>query len=245
MQIVRWIVILAGLFFLMLGMLFMWGTPTIPTFWLNLYLIGATLTAYSIPTLWIGITRTYRALVGGALSLLVSFGGMGIYLLRLGIIQVGQFCLYIAILSLWFFFLGYRKPKRKAEHLPTTTQWLLAFALTISLLEGLYLVVPLPGHFPWLLTPEISVLYGWVLIGGAFFFGWSLVQPIWENGYPVLYALIAYDLLLIGPLLSLLKAPSEVAVIPLFLWFAIVAVAGSGIWTLLELILRFFTVRKR
>jgi len=249
MQIVRWIVIIAGLFFLLIGMLFMWGTPKIPTFWFNLYLVGATLMAYAIPTLWIGVTQTYKALVGGGLCVIVTFGGVGIYLLRLSLkmsdlMQAGEFCLYIAILALWFLFLGLKMPKRKADRLPLSTQWLFAIVLTVALLEGLYLVVPLPGHFPWLLTPELSVLYGWILIGSSLFFGWSLIQPIWENGYPLLYALLVYDALMIGPLFSLLKEPSQVAVVPVYLWFAIIVVTASGLWALLELIGRFFTVRK-
>lgn len=249
MQIVRWIVMIAGLFFLLVGMLLMWGTPKIPTFWLNLYLIGATLTAYAIPTLWIGITGTYRALVGGSLSVMLTFGAAGFYLLRLssqisGLMPAGEYALYIAVLALWFLFLGLKRPKRKIDRLPFTTQLLFALVLSIALLEGLYLLVPIPGHFPWLLNNELSVIYGWVLIGGTLFFGWSLVQPIWENGYPLLYALLAYDALLIGPLLSLLREPTPVAVVPTYLWLAIIVCAGSGIWALLELITRFFAVRK-
>lgn len=100
MHIIRWIVIIAGLFFLLLGMLFMWGTPKFPIAWLNTYLVGATMTAYAIATLWIGVTATYKALVGGGLCMLVTFGGMGLYFLRLslqipGLMQVGEFCLYI------------------------------------------------------------------------------------------------------------------------------------------------------
>ena len=249
MQIIRGIVIIAGLFFLLLGVLFMWGTPKIPAFWLNLYLVGATLVAYAIPTLWIAATQTYKAFVGGGLCMIAAFGGAGMYLLRLslqmtGVMQAGEFCLYIALLAFWLLFLGLKVPKRKVDRIPLTTQWLFAIVLTVSLLEGLYLVVPLPGHFPWLLTPELSVLYGWILIGSSLFFGWSLIQPIWENGYPLLYALLVYDALLIGPLLSLLNEPSQAAIVPVYLWFGIVFILGSGIWALLELIGRFFTVRK-
>lgn len=249
MQVIRWIVVIIGMFFLLLGMLLVWGTPKFPAFWLNSYLVGTTFIAYAIPTLWIGATQSYKALVGGGLSALVTFGGAGLYLLKLslqttGLFRAGEFCLYVAILALWFFFLGLRVHKRKTDRLPLTTQWLLGIILTVSLLEGLYLVVPLPGHFPWLLTPELSVLYGWILIGGSLFFGWSLVMPIWENGYPLLYGLLVYDAFLIGPYLNLLKQPTEIAVIPLYLWFAIILIGGSGIWVLLELIGRFFTIRK-
>jgi len=207
------------------------------------------LMAYAIPTLWIGVTRTYKAFVGGGLCVIVTFGGVGLYLLRLslevsGVMQAGKFCLYIALLAIWFLFLGLKVPKRKPDRLPLSTQWLFAIVVTVALLEGLYLLVPLPGHFPWLLIPEFSILYGWILIGGALFFGWSLVQPIWENGYPLLYGLLVYDALLIGPSLSLLKEPAQVAVVPFYLWFTIIMVVGSGLWALFELIGRFFTVRK-
>lgn len=249
MQLIRVLVILLGLFFLLLGMILLWGMPRFPTSWLNAYLIGATLIAYAVPLLWIGVTETYKALLGGGLSIMISFGGMGIFLLRLslkmsGVHQLGEFCLYLAVLAIWFFFLGLKIPKKKSDRIPLTTQLLFAISMTVALLEGLYLIIPMPGHFPWLLTPELSVLYGWILIGSSLFFGWGLLQPIWENGYPLLYALLIYDALLIGPLLNLFKQPPQVAVVPIFLWFALIIVGGSGIWAFLELIGRFFTVRK-
>ncbi|MCC5831783.1 MAG: hypothetical protein JJU12_01925 [Chlamydiales bacterium] len=249
MQIIRGLVVIVGLFFLLLGVLFMWEMPPFPGPWLNTYLVGATLTAFAISTFWIAATQTYKAFVGGGLCMITAFGGAGIYLLRLslqmtGVMQAGEFCLYIAILALWFLFLGLKVPKRKIDRLPLTTQWLFALTLTVALLNGIYLTVPLPGHFPWLLNPELSVLYGWILIGSSLFFGWSLIQPIWENGYPLLYALLAYDALLIGPLLNLLQEPTQVAVVPVYLWFAIIFISLTGVWALLELMGRFFIVRK-
>lgn len=250
MQIVRWIVILAGLFFLLLGVSAMMGFPFVVSLWPNLYLLGATLMAFAIPTLWIGVTQTYKALVGGSLCTVVTFGAGGMFILRQSLQYpnvrgVGESCLYIAILALWFLFLGLRVAKRKADLLPRSTQLLFALLLTVALLQGLFLLVPLPGRFPWIIPSELSILYGWVLIGIAIYFGWCLIQPIWENGYPLLYGLLVYDALLIGPLLSLFKEPAEAAVVPTYLWFATLIVAGSGIWAFLELIGRFFTVRKR
>ncbi len=249
MQIVRWIVFIIGLFFLFLGMMFLLGTPKMPTFWINGYLMGVLLTTYAIPTLWISVTKTYRVLAGGGLAALITFGGVSIYLLRLslqmtGILELGEYCLSFAVLSLWFLFLGWKLPKRKSLRLPFTTQLLFALILTTLIMKGIFLVIPLPGFFPWLLTPQLSVIYGWFLIGSCFFIAWSLFSPIWENAYPLLYAILVYDALMIGPYLSLLREPSEVAVIPFQLWLAIVFVVASGIWALLELIGRFFAVRR-
>lgn len=243
MPIVRGIIILAGLLFLLLGMLFMLGISKLTGEWLNSYFIGACLLAYAIPTLYIGITQAYKALVGGALNVIVTFGMVGLFILRLSaempeIARLGEGALYIAILAVWLFLLGLRVKTRKDDRLPISTQWLFAVVFTIALAEGLFLLVPIPGHFPWLLTPELSVIFGWVLVGGALYYGWCMVCPIWENGYPGLYGLIVYSGLLIGPYLSLLGG-TDVAVIPLYLWLAIIVSAGTGIWAIVELLRRY------
>lgn len=245
--LVRLVVFLVGLLFLLLGVIFMWGISQFSNFWLNAYLFGATLMAYAIPLLWIGVTRSYKALAGGGLALFVTFGAIGLYLLRLhveGLIHIGEISLALALLGLWFLIVGIKIAHTKKDRLPVSTQWLMALVLTIALIQGLFLIVPLPTHFPWMLSNELSVIYGWVLIGASLFFGWTLFEPIWENGYPLLYAILVYDALLIGPFLSLLNPSSKGAIAPLYLWMAVTIVMGSGVWALLELIGRFFSVRK-
>lgn len=245
--LVRLIVFIVGLLFLLLGMVFMWGISQFSTFWMNVYLFGATLMAYAIPLLWVGITRSYKALAGGGLSLLATFGAIGLYLLRLhieGLIHIGEISLAIALLGLWFLIVGIKIAHSKKDRLPVSTQWLMALMLTIALIQGLFLIVPLPTHFPWMLSNELSVIYGWVLIGASLFFGWTLFEPVWENGYPLLYAILVYDALLIGPFISLLSPASKGTIVPLYLLLTLIIIVVSGIWALVELIGRFFAVRK-
>lgn len=248
-MLIRWIVFLIGLFFLLFGALLLSGIQSETLSWPNSYLLGATLIAYAIATLWIGVMQAFRALVGAGLCGALTFGAIGLFLLRLShenpeTLQAGEFSLFLAIFSLCFLLLGLKVTPKKADRLPLTTQWLFGLVLISALIEGLYLIVALPGHFPWTISAEFAVVYGWILIGSTLFFGWSLLQPTWENGYPLLYALLVYDALLIGPLLSFLRDPADVEINSLYLWFAIIFLAVSGIWTLIELTSRFFTVRK-
>ncbi|MEZ5314627.1 MAG: hypothetical protein R3E91_00195 [Chlamydiales bacterium] len=249
MQIIRGIVITTGLFFLLLGVLLMSGMSNAPGIWLNNYLIGATISAYAISILWVAVTETYKAFIGGGISIMIALGGGGLSLLHLstetrGMMYLGELCLYTAILFIWFFFLGLKFSKKSTHSLPSTTRWLFGLMFTVVLIEGLYLIVPIPGRFPWLLSQEFSIFYGWILMGSSLFFGWSFIQSSWDNGYPLLYSLIVYNMLLIGPLLSLLKSSFQVTVIPFYLWFSIIVIIGSGIWAIFELINRFFSIKK-
>ena len=228
MQVIRAIVIFIGLCFLLVGMSLMWGI-WLP--WHTSFLLGATLLAYAIATLWIGVVRSYHALVGGGVSLVLTFGGAAIYTLRVGGGWYGQLFLYLAILALWLFFFGLTLPRKREDRLPISVRLLFGIVTTLALIEGVYLIIPLPFRFAWLLNPEEAIIYGWMLIGGSLFFGWCLLKPTWENGYPALYALFAYDLLLIGPVIRLLKEPTPVVVVPFYLWSMILVILGTGIWS--------------
>lgn len=245
MGFVRVLIFLVGLFFLAFGMTLLWGFPGVGGFWLQSYFMGAVFIGYAIATLWIAVTKTYRALVGAGISGIVTFGGCALYILRLarfqeGYFRAGEVALYLAVLSIWLLFLGQKFSKKKKDRLPLSVQCLFGLVFTIALLEGVYLVIPLPFHFAWVLPSEYAVIYGWLLIGGSLFYAWGLIQPIWENGYPQLYALLAYDLLVIGPLLTLFREGLPVAVVPFFLWSALATVVISVIWVLFELSRRFF-----
>ena len=53
--------------------------------------------------------------------------------------------------------------------------------------------------------PEVTVIYGWAFIGSAVYFIYGLIFPKWSNAIGQLLGTIAYDAVLIGPLLSLLS----------------------------------------
>ncbi|MCH9625669.1 MAG: hypothetical protein S4CHLAM123_08470 [Chlamydiales bacterium] len=224
----RAIIIFIGILLLCAGVALMGGVWT-P--WYTSFLLGATVFCYAFAALWIGVTKSYRALVGGGVSLLLTFGGCAIYSLRVGEVWYGQIFLYLAIVTLWIFFFALNLPKKKQEPLPASARLLFGIVMTLALLEGVYLIIPLPARFAWLLNPDQAVIYGWMLIGGSLFFGWALFRPVWENGYPALYSLFAYNLLLIGPALRLVKQPSSVAVIPFYLAMLILVVLVTGVWS--------------
>lgn len=237
MKIIRFILSVVGLFFLAAGVTLLWG-KWLP--WYSSYLLGSTLIAYSIAILWTAAVESYKALLGGGLSCVITFGGSAIYALRLGHLWIGQMFLYVAVISLWFFYVGLKAEHKSRDPLSYSLRWLFSIVMTIALIEGIYLLIPLPFRFAWVLIPDHAVIYGWMLVGGSLFFGWSLLRPKWENGYPALYALIAYDLLLIGPFLRLFRAPVPVVIIPFYLWAAVIVILGSGIWSITELCKRLF-----
>lgn len=237
--ILRGILLIIGFGFLVVGMSFIWGLAT-P--WFTSFFIGSAFISFSVALLWIGIFQSYRAFVPIGIGALISFGGMGIYLLRIEN-YYGEYCLYVALLFLWLFFLGLKWRQRKTDYLPFSVQCLFGLILTLALIEGLYLVIPISSYFVWVLTHEFSVLYGWILIGCAIIFAGALAVPTWEIGYPLLYGLLIFDLLIIGPFLTLFTDQNEIVVMPFFLWASLILIIGSAVWALIELAKRLFTVK--
>lgn len=236
MQFIRAIILILGFCFLLSGVSLMWGVWA-P--WYTSFLIGSTLFAYAIATLWIGVIQSYHALVGGGLSLALTFGAIAIYSLQKGAGWYGQVFLYLAIIALWIFFFGLTLPKKMEEKLPLSVKWLLGTLATFALLEGIYLIIPQPFRFAWMLRQEQAIVYGWMLIGGSLFFGWVMLKPTWENGYPALYALLVYDILLVGPVIHLFF-DTALVVVPFYLWSMLIILLGSGIWGAVCLLQRLF-----
>lgn len=244
MQIIRFILWCFSIFLLLAAVALMWGM--LPIDWLTGYLIGSLFLGYAFSLMWVAYTQTYRALVGLSLGLMITLAAIAFIVLRSGreLYWLGTGSLYAAFLSLWFFILGLKVSKKNTNRLPISVQYLFALVFTASLLEGVYLAIKVPDQFIWALANDLSLLYGWALIGIALFFGWALLKPVWEHGYPQLYTLVLFDLAAIGPILSLFQDPRALNEPISHLWIAVVAIVVTGSWGVIELARRLIGSRK-
>jgi hypothetical protein len=77
----------------------------------------------------------------------------------------------------------------------------MAFAVVL-VIAGASLVAQVPNVMPWPITPELSTLFGFLFLGAATYFAFGLVEPRWENAGGQLAGFLAYDLVLVIPLLQ-------------------------------------------
>jgi hypothetical protein len=64
------------------------------------------------------------------------------------------------------------------------------------------LALKIPNSIPWSITPELSVVIGWMFLGASAYFAYGLLKPSWTNAAGQLAGFLAYDVVLIVPFLT-------------------------------------------
>jgi len=187
-----------------------WATATWPfqTGPLSYTFVGAICAAMAIAVLWVALSGEWGAVAAGALNLFVMAAGAAIFLFQMYAsgsapnalpftIVSAVFALFNAGLFIW----ARRIPIQDTRPLPHFVR--IAFVIFIAALVvvGGALLIKMPNIMPWPVTPEVSVLIGWVFIGDAFYFMYALTTGKWHGGRAQLLSFLAYDALLIIPLL--------------------------------------------
>lgn len=222
-----------------LGFFFLqpWATSLIP--WELNRLAGIFLSsifaASSFPILWIAFSQEYAALTGGGINyavLLTGFAGFSFQTYaanpRQPVLIFGLVCAAGALGSAALAWYGSRHKFQHGAPVPALARISLAvFALNL-LIAGSQLTLKRPHVFPWQLTPQQSVLYGWIFLGAAVYFFHGVLRPVWGNAYGQLLGFLAYDLVLIVPFVALFFG-SEPFLVPNLLYYIIVLVYSGGL----------------
>lgn len=220
----RIFVILTSLILFILGACFLFHYQLLERYWLWPYqpwqsdvFLGGALLAAGIAYLTCAITAKLRALFAVCIASIVCTGGSAVYCLSQAAPKVptlegmiiegwGEYFLIFMIINIGFLIAAYKKSPQTQAPLPTSLKWILGTVMGINFWIGVRLIAIL-NIFAWSLTADTAVLYGWMLLGAAVFIGMILLEPIWENVWPLLSAFFTFDLILIGPLCYLLLHP--------------------------------------
>jgi len=95
-------------------------------------------------------------------------------------------------------------PLNDSRPIPLLVKVSFGIFITSLILAGSALILHTP-IFPWALNPDSSVIFGCIFLGDAFYFLHGLLYPRWHNALGQLLSFLAYDLVLIVPLISLFK----------------------------------------
>jgi hypothetical protein len=200
---------------------------------LSFVFLASILAAIALPILWIAVTGEFAAIRGGAANLALVYGGVAIYLLAISgdsgqpdlapyIVAFGLSCAAMLATLAW----SRRQPWRDERPTPALVRGSFAVLAVVLLAVGLALTFD-ADIFPWELRAESSVIFGFIFLGSAVYFGWGFLQPRWSNAAGQLLGFLAYDVILIGPLLERFGDVSGAESLSLIVYTAVALASGA------------------
>jgi hypothetical protein len=172
---------------------------------LSYIFIASILAAIALPVLWIGVSGELAAMQAGAIDLAVTYAGFTAYLVTL-VGDPGQPALgaYVAVfaLALIAMLITFARTRGIAwrDQRPMPGPVRASFAVFAVMLVATGTAIAFHADiFPWELTDEASVMFGFIYLGAAAYFVWGYLHPAWPNAQGQLVGFLAYDLVLIGP----------------------------------------------
>ena len=224
--------ILAVVFFVQLPLVTgLWPFPgTTP---LTYIFIASIFAAAAASTLWAAGTKNYGALAGIGLDYLIILAPIAIYSIQLGantgsaqFTSYGIGCVFGAMFGLWLLLWSSRIPIDTTLPMPRLVRWSFVVFIIALLIVSVQLILKVPNVIPWTVTPELSVVIGWMFLGAAAYFVYALLRPSWFNSAGQLAGFLAYDVVLIVPFLQRLPTVAPQFQAGLIVYTAVVIYSG-------------------
>lgn len=183
----------------------LWPWPAAP---LTYVFIGSILAAIAIPLLWIALSGELAAMRAGAIDLAVMYAGMFAYVATLlgdpGQPRLAPYLIVFGLASLgslaafaWSRRIEWVDPRP----MPAVVRFSFAAFAVILVAAGTALIFH-ADIFPWPLTSESSVMFGFVYLGAAVYFLHGFLHPRWSNAAGQLAGFLAYDVILLAPFID-------------------------------------------
>lgn len=185
----------------------LWPLPgTTP---LTFIFLASIFAAAAAATFWAAASEQYGALAGIGLDYLMILVPMGIILMQLGgqtgsssMRMYGIICLLGALFGGWLFIWGARIPLDQSVAVPPLVRWSFVGFVVALLIVSTLLIFKVPNVIPWTITPDLSVIIGWMFFGAMTYFIYGLLRPTWANAAGQLMGFLAYDIVLLVPFLT-------------------------------------------
>lgn len=211
-RMIRAVLVAGGAVFLILAIGFFLQSPLALVIWpwptsrLSNIFISSILAAIGAPVVWIGLSGEAAAITGGAINLGITYAGAAIFSFQaygrsasLPLLIFGIACAVFAILCAGLLAWSSRQDFQDTRAIPRPVYLSFIVFCAVLIVVGGALVLKRPRIFPWPLSPEQSVLYGWIFLGAASYFLYAVIRPEWGNAQGQLVGFLAYDLVLIVP----------------------------------------------
>jgi hypothetical protein len=176
--------------------------PPEDTFPLHIFLASIT-ASIGASLLWIGVSGELGAVRGGAIDLAVFYVGLTLFQFRSAQHTLAGvlLCIIAVIVSLGFFLRFRRFPTEDNRLMPLPVRISFGIFFLVLLLVGSVILFQVPDVFPWTLNPMSSAIVGCFFLGSSCYFLYGLIYHRWHNASGQLWSFLAYDIVLIVPLL--------------------------------------------
>jgi len=234
----RYVLFAVSILQAILGVGFALQIPILTQIWpfpntspLSFIFIGSIYLAAAASTLWSLLAGENGSLAGVFLDYIVIFVPLVIFMLQIangneaitwsGIgLAVGV--LFGIVFLLWS--LRFPIQDTRPQPLPVRVSFMI-FVVALIFVGGA-LVLQVPNILPWRITPEGSVIYGWMFLGAASYFIYSLLRPSWMNTGGQLAGFLAYDIVLIVPFINHFSQVSPQLLPNLIIYTIVVVFSG-------------------
>lgn len=237
---VRWLLIVIGVVQLGFALAFFVQWPPATALWpfpgttpLTFIFLASIFAAAGASTLWAVASRQHGAFAGIAIDYIFILVPVTIYIGQLasttggaGLGLYAVACLLGVLFGVWLLFYSLRAPLDRSVPVPALVRWSFVIFVVALVLVSVQLIRQAPNILPWPVTPELSVLIGWMFFGALTYFVYGLARPSWANAAGQLVGFLAYDLVLIGPFLQRLPTVAPEQRLSLWIYTAVVVFSG-------------------
>lgn len=239
-KIVRYtLFLICGVQFL-LAIAFFYQFPFAVSLWpfegttpLTFIFISSIFAAAAASTLWVAASSNYGAFLGIGLDYVAILAPVAVFSFQLGVTggrpQMTAYAVACGLGVLFGLGLGWwslRFPVDASLPTPRLVRWSFGVFIAALLIVSVQLILKVPNVIPWRITPELSVVIGWMFVGAAAYFVVGLLRPGWTNAAGQLAGFLAYDLVLIVPFIQRLPGVTPEHKLGLVIYTAVVTYSG-------------------
>jgi hypothetical protein len=209
----------------------LWPIPdTTP---MSFIFVSSIIAAACASTLWCLLAREDGALAGIALDYIAIFITLSVFALQMfsssgnnGLIVFALMCMSAIVVGLYLLRITINVPIRDQRPLPLLVKGSFAVFIIALILVGGALILRTPNILPWSVTADLGVIFGWMFLGAAGYFAYSLLRPSWHNAVGQLAGFLAYDVILIVPFLQRLPTIAPELRTSLIIYLIVVTYSG-------------------
>ena len=237
-KVVRYLLFFISVVQLFFALAFFRQMPLATNLWpfegttpLTFIFISSIFAAAGAATLWAVATENYGALAGIGLDYLTILAPVAILSFKLGannsqMTAYGVTCVIGVLFGLGLFVWSARIPLDRTLAVPRPVWWAFIIFIIALLIVSTRLILKVPNTIPWKITPELSLVIGWMFLGAAVYFAYGLLRPGWLNAAGQLVGFLAYDVVLIVPFLTRLPTTAPELQLGLIVYTAVVTLSG-------------------
>ena len=237
---IRYVLLLICVLQILFAIAFFLQLPFVVSLWpfqgttpLTFIFVSSIFAAAAASTLWAVASENYGALAGIGLDYLMILAPVAILSFQLGasnndsrLSAYGVACVFGALFGLGLLLWSLRIPIDRTRPMPRFARWSFVIFIIALLIVSVQLILKVPNVIPWAITPELSVVIGWMFLGAATYFVYALLRPSWFNAAGQLAGFRAYDVVLIVPFLTRLPTTPPEHQIGLIVYTAVVIYSG-------------------